>query len=456
MTRVLVVCGDPVGPVMAGPGIRSLEMARALARSGASVTLAAPGAVEVTAEAPGAPAVSTVSTDDPRALRRALAAAEAVVAGGMTLAQLPLLARSDLPVAVDLYGPYVLENLAAVAAAGPAASERARRHASDLAVLNLHARRGDFFVCASEVQRDFWLGLLVALGRVNPATHGHDPTLRRLLDVVPFGLPATPPRAPGRPVLRGVVPGFGPHHEIVLWGGGLWDWLDPSTLVEAAGLLVARRPALRVLFLAGSPPGGSVGPMAAGAGARARARELGLLDRVVFFREAWLPYGDRAGYLLEADVGCSLHLPHVETRYAFRTRLLDCFWARLPVVVSGGDVLSELVARHDLGRVVPCRDAAAVAGALAELLDAPGGRAAMAPRFDGPIAALTWSAAVRPLAAYLERPWRAADRPSVVADVADTPLRRLPGRAVAVLAERGPFGLVAEARRYVRWRRRPR
>ncbi|MDQ7029881.1 MAG: hypothetical protein Q9O62_08955 [Ardenticatenia bacterium] len=52
---------------------------------------------------------------------------------------------------------------------------------------------GDFFICASERQRDWWLGLLEASGRINPYTFGEDPSLRRLIDVVPFGLPEGPP-----------------------------------------------------------------------------------------------------------------------------------------------------------------------------------------------------------------------------------------------------------------------
>ena len=42
MTRVLVVSAEPVGATMAGPAIRSLELARALAQH-CDVTLAAPG-----------------------------------------------------------------------------------------------------------------------------------------------------------------------------------------------------------------------------------------------------------------------------------------------------------------------------------------------------------------------------------------------------------------------------
>src|SRR3712207_7324304 len=38
---------------------------------------------------------------------------------------------------------------------------------SSTGVLNEQILRGDFFMCASEKQRDFWLGQMAALGRIN-------------------------------------------------------------------------------------------------------------------------------------------------------------------------------------------------------------------------------------------------------------------------------------------------
>ena len=102
------------------------------------------------------------------------------------------------------------------------------------------------------------------------------------------------------------------------------------------------------------------------AGARRRAR---LLDRVVLFNDDWVPYEQRADWLLDADCALSTHDDHLETRFAFRTRLLDCFWAGLPVVCTGGDDLGDVVERDGLGAVEGPGDAGA-ATALAQALDA--------------------------------------------------------------------------------------
>ena len=56
----------------------------------------------------------------------------------------------------------------------------------------------------------------------------------------------------------------------------------------------------------------------------------------------------------------SAHFDDLESRFAFRTRLLDCFWADLPVVATAGDSLGDLVESRGLGRAVPPGDVAGV------------------------------------------------------------------------------------------------
>ena len=98
------------------------------------------------------------------------------------------------------------------------------------------------------------------------------------------------------------------------------------------------------------------------------ALELGVLDQHVFFNEEWVPYSERADWLLDADCAISTQLDHLETRFAFRTRLLDCFWARLPIVCTAGDELAHQIERDDLGGVAAEGDVEGVARALERVL----------------------------------------------------------------------------------------
>ena len=55
-------------------------------------------------------------------------------------------------------------------------------------------------------------------------------------------------RATGRGCTA-ALPGIGPEDDVVVWGGGVYDWFDPETVIRAVGRLAADRPRLRLLFL---------------------------------------------------------------------------------------------------------------------------------------------------------------------------------------------------------------
>jgi glycosyltransferase involved in cell wall biosynthesis len=136
--------------------------------------------------------------------------------------------------------------------------------------------------------------------------------------------------------------------------------------------------------------------------ARELAAELGLLDRSVFFNDTWVPYEERAAWLLDADCALSCHTQHLETRFALRTRSLDCFWASLPIVCTAGDALAERVQREDLGGVVPERDPAAVAAALERVLAR--GKPSYAGALERVASAHRWPVVAEPLVRYVLDP----------------------------------------------------
>ena len=143
---------------------------------------------------------------------------------------------------------------------------------------------------------------------------------------------------------------------MLLWPGGIWNWFDPLTVIDAVAELARRRDDVRLFFLGLRHPNPHVAGDGSGAAGRRTCRgSSDCADRVVFFNEDWVPYEQRGAYLLEADLGVSAHFDDLESRFAFRTRLLDCFWAGLPVVTTSGDSLGDLVERRGLGRTVPPR-----------------------------------------------------------------------------------------------------
>ena len=328
MSRVLVLASEPVGERMAGPSIRALEVARALAGAGHAATLAAPA--------------PSVLADDRVALLeagfadfdRVLAAAadhDVLVAQELPAQMLRHVRRLPIRLVADLYNPRPMEVLEAVRDR----SRPAQRRAQALATLTTLAMcaAADFIVCASEKQRDLWLGGLALHGLITLDRYRADPSLRSLIDVVPFGLPAEPPRPAAAPVLKGAWPGIGPDDRVLLWGGGIWNWLDAITCIDAVARLDDLDPPVHLVFQGLERPG--LEPVDAISGtprALAHAETLGLLGKRVHVNHDWVPYAERGAWLLEADLGVSAHHDHLEARFSFRTRVLDYLWAGLPYV----------------------------------------------------------------------------------------------------------------------------
>jgi glycosyltransferase involved in cell wall biosynthesis len=384
---------------MAGPAIRAWHMASTLAREH-DVQLAS--TQESSLSHPDFP----VRVVDERELEDLEAWCDVLIFQGNLMRQHAVLRDTKKIVVTDIYDPFHLEVLEQARNLDPPRRLLAVQSSTD--VLNEQLRRGDFFLCASEKQRDFWLGQLAAVGRINPATYDRGENLEGLLAVAPFGVTDEPPRHT-RPVLRGVLPGIGENDKVVLWGGGIYNWFDPLTLLRAVDKLRRRLPEVRLYFLGLKHPNPQVGEMKMADDAVALAEELGLVGTNVFFNEDWVEYGDRQNYLLEADIGVSTHLDHVETEFSFRTRLLDYLWASLPIVATSGDSLAALIETGGIGLTVPPGDVDALEDALFRLLDDDALNTSCRAAIERVVPRYRWSTVLEPLLEFCRTPSRAPD-----------------------------------------------
>jgi len=398
-TSVLIISHDVVGSRMAGPGIRYWELARVLSHH-FEVTLAVPGETQLSL------ADVHLWPYDPGqwdSLAPAVERADTMLLCGDVLAWFPMLQEAGIPLVVDGYDPHPFETLALFAGT----SEQEQKHRERGRILEMQCQAGDFFICASERQRDWWLGLLEAAGRINVHTYKEDPSLRRLVDVVPFGLLSSPPRHT-RQVLKGRWSGIDPQDKVVLWGGGLWQWLDPLTAIRAMAQVRERRSDVKLVFPGTRHPNtAGVPDMPMHQAAVRLADELDLLDQGVFFG-GWVPYEEWPNYLLESDIGLSLHFDTLESRLAFRSRVLDYVWAGLPMVVTRGDATGELVSRYGLGEVVGYEAGGEIAAALLRLLEKP--KSSFGASSERARAELAWEKAAAPLVGFCQHPRCAPDK----------------------------------------------
>ncbi|MGH2543045.1 MAG: glycosyltransferase, partial [Ardenticatenaceae bacterium] len=223
----------------------------------------------------------------------------------------------------------------------------------------------------------------------------------------PFGLPSRPFRRQGQGP-KELLPALTGSDRLILWGGGLWNWLDPVTLVQAMPALLAEEPRARLLFPGTRHPNAVIPEMEQTRAAMAAAEQLGLRDKAIFFGE-WVAYDAWPAYLDDADVAVSLHFDTLETRFsAVRSRILSYIWARLPMVVTEGDAASRLVASNRLGEVVRYGDVEQVSAALLRIMKR--GKAYYNPRFQPLIEELAWHRVAQPLVAFCHAPRRAPDK----------------------------------------------
>lgn len=390
--KVLVISQMQVEERMRGVAIRSYEVARVLTGLG-EVVLAAPTG-GMPPPMPEGVTLVTYERERPGALRDCIDAADVVFAQPQPAVVMRWLSRSRARLIFDLYDPEVLENLAVFA------GRRSRLDAVWLALtldrLASALHIGHHFVCASNSQRDLWLGAMLAERVVSLERYQADPSFRSVLAVVPFGLDRNPPSWREGEGIRARFPTIDRDAEIVLWNGGIWKWLDPILPIVAIDELRARRERVQLVFMGGGSRDSTE------SAARAEASSRGMLGACVHFNDDWVPYDERASWLLEADCAVAAQDELLEARFAFRTRLLDCFWSGLPVVTTRGDDLARRVEDEDLGAVCDPGDAAGLARSIESVLTR--GKDAFAPQLARVAREFEWESVCAPLLALVGEP----------------------------------------------------
>lgn len=333
--NVVVHTPDVVGERMAGPGIRASHLAEELAKHFPTKLIAKtelpPPGVRPKGEA-GDPLHPI--PHGTREAREALRNASVLVgqpARGFGKH------RRHQRIVYDLFDPTVLELRELY---GSAPSLRQRVHlAAEWWRLSDALMRADLLMCAAARQREFYERL--------------QSSDTRWIEV-PFGIDLAETRVCAKP-----------QDNIVIWNGGVWEWLDPVSAVDAIVRVNAEGVRARLLFLGRTRPNRDL------IDRRRDDRFENLLARGgghVSANDDWVPYRERLSWLRSGKVAIMLHRRTGEADYSIRTRLFDAIAAGVPVIASAGGFAAELVEREGLGIVVPPGDTAAVAAAVRRLL----------------------------------------------------------------------------------------
>lgn len=356
MSRVLLVCPEPLGHRHpAGVGIRFLEMAKVLEADGHSVT--------------------TLSADTitPESLLLKSKDADVAVVQGHAANDFFAHAR-PMPTVVDLYDPFIIENLHYYASRGPEVFTH------DHATLTGSLLRGDFFLCASESQRLFYLGVLLAIGRLNPISFD---ALDSLIRIAPFGVPPLRDRSPAS--------------EPRVLFGGIYDWYNPILAIDAVAMARQSLPSISLTFT--RHPNPSLTPQGKTEEAIQHVKRRGFEAFVRF--EPWVEYEKRQEFFDRFAIGLLTFPQSLETELSMRTRVYDYLWGGLPIVTSSAPGTDEILSRYDCGVVVESSTPRAFADALLQVFSERAARQSGARRF---VTEHQWSDALQPLRDFCRKP----------------------------------------------------
>jgi len=386
MARIFIYSSNQIGTAMAGPAIRCWEFAKVLGHTH-EVFLIAPQATTRQAEN-----FTILVLNDP-SYKKLFPTVDVILTQVLGCVLAWKAKRYGIKIILDAYTPTPLERFEQFKQ--ETLPIRQAWHHQAINQLILGFQLADHIICASEKQRDLWIGFLLGQRCFGPSHYEVDASLRHLIDVVPFGLSATAPKKDG-PGLREYY-SFQPQDSILLWGGGIWNWFDPLSLIQAMKLLHSSHPTIKLVFMGIKNPDPSVKEMKMVQQARQLADTLELTNQTVFFNTGWVPYHERHNFLLDATIGVSTHFEHLETRYAFRTRMLDYLWTQLPILATQGDTFAELIEKHQLGKVVAYQDPVMIQQAIIELIDNQAEREKIKQRLSSISKQFQWQQVIKPL-----------------------------------------------------------
>lgn len=207
-------------------------------------------------------------------------------------------------------------------------------YSHDILHYNKALKRGDYFLCANIPQKHMYMGVLGALGVLNPYSYKKE----RLL-IVPFGVESSLDiKHPHNPYLElGIKKG----DFVLLWFGGLYPWFNIKPLLNTIKKLAATEKNFKFVIVGGKNPFNSHPDFVKQYNTTHEFMEKNkLLDASVYFVD-WVDFSDRINWYQNADVVISLNNVGEENIYSWRTRVMDYVWGEVPMITNGGDPLSD-------------------------------------------------------------------------------------------------------------------
>jgi len=388
MSRVIIFSYEQIFPKYgsSGPSIRNWEIAKALTRRGHKVTIAEWGHSEdyTKNEIKFIKWDEKVLKDISKRFDVALIQESHAVSSYFSkLENIPTIVNLTIPISIE-------------AAADQTKNKKDFFISDGVVPTIISLLKGDFFFCASERQKHFYMGMLNLLGRINPHTYN-----KKLIDVVPVAAPVEIPKIKENIIKGKVVP---KNKRIILWPSSIFSWFDAITAIESMKIVSKKVKDAVMVFVGADNPNIDIMTKKNVKSAKKKAKELGLLNKKVYFMD-WLPYEKRTNMYLESEFAVVTYPIGPETEMSFRTRIIDCLWGRLPVICTKGDSVAEIIENEGLGATVEEKNSKELAEKIIEFLTNKQELKRISKRVDRFIKEkMNWDVVIEPIDKFCKNP----------------------------------------------------
>ena len=207
-------------------------------------------------------------------------------------------------------------------------------------------------------------------GKITENYYRKDNSLVALIGMLPYGIENEKEVDKSDNPILNISDNIKSTDKVLIWAGGIWNWFDTESLIYAMKMVSDERKNIKLLFLGGPPKNSENNPKYKKFYETYElAKKLNLINKSVFFNKEWVEYEKRWEYLINSYAGISLHYNNVETRFSYRTRILDYIWSELPFITSEGDFFAEICSLKNLGQVVNYSDADSIKNNIIYLVD---------------------------------------------------------------------------------------
>jgi len=323
-----------------------------------------------------------------------------------------------VPLVLDQHGPHLLERQYQAGYRGLDDNARAKR---------LALSKSDFFVCAGELQRLYFLPWLMQSG------YSFDDN--RICSI-PVSL------SPDQPT-----------HEFsdeitFVYGGVFLPWQDPRSGLDEVLNQLLQRNSGRLKFFGGRHP---VYPVDTGLFESLRAR-LESHPRVAV--QPMVAHDDLIEAYRHAHVAIDLMARNPERELAFTTRTVEYLWCGLPVIYNDYAELSRYIREYRAGWTVDPNNPAAIQAAVAEAFERPDLVREYSRNAQRLVRErLSWDRTIGPLAEFCRAPTHRVRLKMETSVSGENRSSFLIGKAWWTLRHKGVGPLIDEVKAYAQWRR---